>query len=56
MSYEFVEKIDVKKLIDMLLSAWADEWVAAYYYTLTAYTVQGPHAEEIAEPFLPRES
>jgi len=52
MSYEFVEKIDVKRLIDMLLSAWADEWVAAYYYTLTAYTVQGPHAEEIAELFL----
>jgi bacterioferritin len=52
LSIEFVEPIDVKKLIDMLLSAFADEWIASYYYTLTAYTIQGHVSEEIAEHFL----
>jgi bacterioferritin len=52
MSIEFVEPVDVKKLIDMLLSAFADEWVASYYYTLTAYAIQGHVSEEIAEHFL----
>lgn len=52
MSLEFVESLDTKKLIDMLLSAFADEWIAAYYYTLTAYAIQGPLSEEIAEHFL----
>lgn len=52
MSLEFVEQIDVKKLIDMLLSAYADEWIAAYYYTLTAYAIQGHVSGEIAEHFL----
>ena len=50
-SLEFVEPIDVKKLIDMLLSAFADEWIASYY-TLTAYAIQGHVSEEIAENFL----
>jgi len=49
---EFVEKIDLKKLVDMLLAAYADEWIASYYYTLTAYTIKGQNSEEISEHFL----
>ncbi|MEM1685961.1 MAG: ferritin-like domain-containing protein [Acidilobaceae archaeon] len=52
MSIEFVEPLDQKKIIDMLISAYADEWIAAYYYTLTAYAIRGHVSEEISEHFL----
>jgi len=44
--------IDVNKVVEKLLSLYADEWIAAYYYTLTAYSIKGPLAEEISELFL----
>ncbi len=34
-----------------LPSAFADEWLAAYYYTLTAETIQGPGSDAVAERF-----
>ncbi len=49
---EFIEPVDKQKSINMLLSAYADEWIAAYYYTLTAYAIKGPLSEEVAEHFL----
>lgn len=45
-------EIDRDKLVRMLLSAYADEWIAAYYYTLTAYAIKGPFSKEISEVFL----
>ncbi|MCX8196035.1 MAG: ferritin-like domain-containing protein [Acidilobaceae archaeon] len=52
MRKEFVKQVDEKRLSQALLAAYADEWVAGYYYTLTAYSIQGPVAGEIAENFL----
>ncbi len=52
MRQEFVEKIDMRKLVDMLLAAYADEWVASYYYTLTAYAIKGHNSEQISKHFL----
>ena len=44
--------MSVEEVVRRLLSAYADEWVAAYYYTLTAYAVKGPLSEVVAEHFL----
>lgn len=52
MSIEFIGSIDKDKIIKMLLSAYADEWIAAYYYVLTAYSLRGHLSEELAEHFL----
>ncbi len=52
MELEFIGNVDKGKIVEMLLSAYADEWIAAYYYTLTAYTIKGPLSEEIGEHFL----
>jgi len=49
---EFLGNVDKNEIVKRLLSAYADEWIAAYYYTLTAYAVKGPLSEEIAEHFL----
>ena len=49
---EFLDKVSVEEVVRRLLSAYADEWVAAYYYTLTAYAVKGPLSEVVAEHFL----
>ncbi len=43
---------DKEKVIKKLLSLYADEWIAGYYYTYTAYVVKGNLSEEIAELFL----
>lgn len=51
MSLEFIEPVDKDKIVKMLLSAYADEWIAAYYYTLTAYSLRGHLSEELAEHF-----
>ncbi|GBF08665.1 conserved hypothetical protein [Aeropyrum pernix] len=40
------------EIIKRLLSAFADEWVAGYYYMYTALAVKGPHAETISEIFM----
>ncbi|MEB3774591.1 MAG: ferritin [Desulfurococcales archaeon] len=40
------------KLSKKLLEAFADEWIAGYYYMLTAYSIQGPTSEAIAKHFL----
>ncbi len=52
MGVEIEESLDREKLINMLLAAYADEWIASYYYTLTAYAIKGQTSEEIAEHFL----
>ena len=49
---ELSRELDLEKLIEKLLSLYADEWIAAYYYTLTAYTVKGINSKEISEFFL----
>ncbi|MCS7125807.1 MAG: ferritin-like domain-containing protein [Aigarchaeota archaeon] len=47
---EIVEKagVNVKELIDMLKKAYADEWIAFYYYTLLAKIVEGLESPAIA--------
>lgn len=49
---EFLGPVDREEIIKRLLAAYADEWVAGYYYTVTAYSIKGPLSEEIAEHFL----
>lgn len=48
---EIVEKAGVKvdELIDMLKKAYADEWIAFYYYSLLAKLAKGLESTEIAE-------
>ncbi len=46
------QNLNKDKIVRKLLSLLADEWIAGYYYTYTAYTVKGPLSEEIAEIFL----
>jgi len=48
---ELFPKADVKKIVEKLLSAYADEWIAGYYYMLTAELVQGPNSKVIEEEF-----
>ncbi len=49
---EFVSEVDKNEIVKRLLAAFADEWIAAYYYTYTAYAIKGPLSEVIAEHFL----
>ncbi|HBS48340.1 TPA: ferritin [Candidatus Dependentiae bacterium] len=45
-----IVKIDVKKLIDLLNKALADEWLAYYQYWIGAKVVEGPmRSDAIAE-------
>lgn len=48
---EFVKSVDLEKIKEKLLKAFADEWVAGYYYMLTAEIVQGPLSDVIADEF-----
>lgn len=48
---EFVKEVDVEKIKEELLKAYADEWIAGYYYMLTAEVIRGPNSEVIAEHF-----
>lgn len=47
-----VKEIDKAKLVDMLKRAYADEWIAGYYYIAIGYLVKGPFAEDVEEIFL----
>ncbi|MEB3780560.1 MAG: ferritin [Desulfurococcales archaeon] len=49
---EVSPKFNKDKVVEKLLSLFADEWIAGYYYMVTAYTIKGPHAETISEIFL----
>ena len=49
--HELFPQANKDQIIKKLLEAYADEWVAGYYYQLTAHTIQGPYSEEIAEHF-----
>ena len=48
---EHKREIDNKKLVDMLKKAYADEWIAGYYYLYIGYFVKGPFSEDIEELF-----
>lgn len=48
---EHKREIDKQKLIEMLKRAYADEWIAGYYYLLISYFVKGPFSEDIEELF-----
>ncbi len=48
---EISPKADVGAIVEKLLGAYADEWVAGYYYMLTAELVQGPLSGVVAEQF-----
>ncbi|MCS7107702.1 MAG: ferritin-like domain-containing protein [Acidilobaceae archaeon] len=52
MRKEFVKAVDEKRLSQALLAAYADEWLAGYYYMLTAHTIMGHVSGEIAENFM----
>ena len=41
--------LNVQELIDDLTRAYADEWMAHYYYMLAANLVTGPHSHEFSE-------
>ncbi len=43
---------DTGRVVEKLLSLFADEWIAGYYYTLTAYTIKGPNSDTVSELFL----
>ncbi len=49
---EMDPKADKEKIVKKLLSLYADEWIASYYYTYTAYVLKGNVSSEIAEHFL----
>ena len=40
------------EIVRLLLGAFADEWIAGYYYMLTAQLVQGPGSQVVAEMFM----
>jgi len=48
---ELVKTENIEKIKEKLLQAYADEWVAGYYYMLTAELVQGPLSGVVAEEF-----
>ncbi len=48
---ELDPKAPREEIVKALLSAYADEWVAGYYYMLTAQLVQGPLSGVVAEEF-----
>lgn len=50
--HELYPNVDKEEIIRKLISAFADEWVAGYYYMLTAYSIQGPNSEVIAKHFM----
>ena len=47
---EIVE-LDIKQLIEELNRAYADEWLAHFYFLHAAHMVSGINSEEIAEVF-----
>ncbi|MCE4603886.1 MAG: ferritin [Aeropyrum sp.] len=49
--HELSPKADIEAIKEKLLSAYADEWIAGYYYMLTAEIIQGPNSGVIAEEF-----
>ena len=52
--YEGHEIIDPgirDETVKALLEAYADEWIAGYYYMLTSTLIQGPQSEAIAKHF-----
>jgi len=48
---EMIEKagVSVDELISMLKKAYADEWIAYYYYNILAYLAKGPESPEIVD-------
>ena len=50
--HEYSRNFDKDKLVEKLLSLFADEWIASYYYMYTALTVKGPYSNEVAELFM----
>ena len=51
LGHELSRDAPTKEIVDALLSAYADEWLAGYYYSLTAALVQGPLSGIVAEEF-----
>lgn len=47
-----LEKDIRAQVVEKLKAAYADEWIAGYYYMLTAYSIQGPNSETIAKHFM----
>lgn len=50
--HELFPQTKKEEIIQKLLEAYADEWVAGYYYQLTAITLQGPLSEILSKHFL----
>lgn len=48
---ELSRDVDRQAIVERLLSAYADEWIAGYYYMLTAELVQGPLSGVVSEEF-----
>ena len=48
---ELSHNADRQALVERLMSAYADEWIAGYYYMLTAQLVQGPLSSVVSEEF-----
>jgi len=48
---ELRQDAPLQEIVKALIEAYADEWVAGYYYMLTAQLVQGPNSEVIAKHF-----
>ncbi len=46
-----IVEVDVKKLIEDLNNALADEWKAYYQYWYTALVVKGVYSEDVSEVF-----
>lgn len=41
--------IDVDQLVELLKKAFADEWIASYYYYMLAYLAKGPASPEVVD-------
>ncbi|MCE4625756.1 MAG: ferritin [Desulfurococcales archaeon] len=48
---ELTNKEAKNRIVELLLQAYADEWIAGYYYMLTAELLQGPLSEVLGEEF-----
>ncbi len=46
-----VRGLEPKKIVELLLGALADEFLAYHQYILTAYALKGPLSEELSEVF-----
>lgn len=51
MSHHERREVSKEKVVELLKRAYADEWIAGYYYVFLGYFARGLFSEDIAELF-----